>query len=678
MSPEQARGKTLDKRTDIWSFGCVLFEMLTGRLVFCGETLSDTIANVLNHQPDWATLPATTPAAVRTLVRRCLTRDPRERLRDIGDARVELREAAAEPSHEFAGHEPAGGAPKQPTGGLSRRVLPWVAAIVLAAATGAGVWILRSAPAPAGREVFSIALPPGVTLSPVDRVIADLSPDGQHLVFVGRRDDGTQQLYHRPLDEAEARPVTGTDGGWNPFFSPDGEWVGYLDRQTVMKVRLDGSAPEFIGNRPPGDFGGLAWGDDDTIWMGTWDFSGSLRASGLEPGLYRMPAAGGTPTLVTAPDPDGDVIGFNSPRPLPGLRGVLYHTVSRQLDNHLVGLYVLDTDEHRTLARGRTPWFASTGHVVFSDHETRRRPGVGAGGVLWALRFGLDRLEPTGDPVRVRDGLFVNPENMSQAYLGWDGTLVYVAGPKADERTLVLVDRQGKEEALDTPPRQYRAPRWSPDGSRILVQIPQGGTADIYVYDRASGRLSPVTTHAATDTFPLWTATGDRVMFGSNRGQPDGRWAVFSKAANGSGSAEQVFSDPERSHLPWSLTAAGRTLLTATVGPLRGGDIGAVTLDQDAAWRPLAESPATEAWPATSPNGRWVAFLSTETGGVTTHVAPYPEGGAGTPVARNVAHAFWMADDELVYRFPRCCSPTRTSSSRWARPTSTCCPTDGS
>ena len=650
MSPEQARGREVDKRTDIWAFGCVLYEMLTGQAAFGGETLSDTIANVLGRELDLEALPAETPAVVRKLLRRCLTREQKDRLRDIGDARVELREAGAAPEAVAAPARPDA-SEKAATGRLLR-VLPWVATIALGAAVG--VWLGglgESAPPPASRQAFSVALPPGVSLSPIARVIADLSPDGQHLVFRGQHEDGSQQLYHRPLDQAQARPIPGTQGGSEPFFSPDGEWVGYRDGQAVMKVRLDGSPPELIGNRPPGDYGGLAWGDDDTIWMGVWDFSGALRESGREPGLYRMPAAGGTPTLVTAPPPDGDVVGFSNPRPLPGGVGVLYHTTVGSGSDASLGLYLPDIDEHRLLARGRTPWFASTGHIVFSDHQTRRRPGVGAGGVLWALPFDLERLEPTGEPVRVRDGIFVTTENTSQAYLGRDGTLVYVAGPQPAERTLVLVDRDGTEELLGTPPGQYRAPRWSPDGGRILVQIPRGGTADISVYDRASGELTAVTTDAGIDTYPLWDVTGARVFFGSDRGRETEDWAVYAKSADGTGDAIPVFSDPARTHLPWSVSPGGQALLTQAFDHTARGDIGYVSL-VDPVWTPLAEFAGSDVWPVVSPDGRWVTFNSGQTGGAANHVAPYPEGGAGVPVARGANHAVWLANDELAYRSP--------------------------
>ena len=185
----------------------------------------------------------------------------------------------------------------------------------------------------------------------------------------------------------------------------------------------------------------MAWSDDDTIWFGTWDFSGALEASDVRPGLYQVSATGGVPRLVTAPEAGSGVIGYVAPRPLPNGRGILYHTQTLDYESS-IGVYVPETDEHRTLARGRWAWFAASGHVVFSDHETQRRLGIGAGGVLWALPFDLDRLEPTGEPVRVREGVYVTAASVGLTYLGRDGTLIYVAGARPDDRTLVLALKQ--------------------------------------------------------------------------------------------------------------------------------------------------------------------------------------------------------------------------------------------
>ena len=268
MSPEQARGKPVDKRSDIWSFGCVLYETLTGRVAFRGETLSDTVVQILDREPDWTALPAGTPPVADRLLRRCLNKDSRKRLRDIGDARVELDEALAAPagaeSASVSESLGAGSVGSVPT--LQRRALPWVAAGAAVVAAGLAGWVLRSVPVPAAPDAFAVTLPEGTSLS--GRIPAALSPDGRTLVYIGGR-DGVTRLYRRPMDQVDALPIADTDGARAPFFSPDGEWVCFTVGSALMRVRLAGGTAETVCIFPvPGGFS-AGWSEDDTIWFGS-------------------------------------------------------------------------------------------------------------------------------------------------------------------------------------------------------------------------------------------------------------------------------------------------------------------------------------------------------------------------------------------------------------------------
>ena len=542
MSPEQARGKPLDKRTDIWSFGCVLYEILTGRRAFGGDTLSDTIANVLDRQPPWEALPAGTPPAVRKLLRRCLDKDPRERLRDIGDARVELREAVSSPVGE-----PVGVSPAQVPPAAWQRALPWVAGgAVGGMVAGFAGWHLRPVPAALARDVLAVTLPVGVSQPTTEGHALALSPNGRDLVYVGER-DGTIQLYHRPLDQVDTVPIADTAGARSPFFSYDGAWLGFRVGTTLKKVRLEGGAPLTICTLPPYS-GGFRWSADDTIWFG----------SGTG-GLHQVAAGGGTPQQVTTPDPvNTGVMGHARPQLLPQGRGILYEAFRGQVVSPSVAVYLPETREHRTLVtRGVRPWFASSGHVVFARRsllaaDTGRT-------TLWAFPFDVDQSTQPRGPVLVREGVRANPDGYPQAALGMDGTLVYVpAGGRTDQRPLVWVDPDGHEEPIDYAARAYRRPRLSPDGRRVAVEVAEGDVSDIWVLDLVRGTEQPITFDPAPDYGPVWTPDGRRIVFTSDRG---GQSELFWTTADGTGQVELLHSEPARGLFPSSWSPDGATVM---------------------------------------------------------------------------------------------------------------------
>jgi predicted Ser/Thr protein kinase len=348
MSPEQARGKPSDKRTDVWSFGCVLYEMLTGQKAFAAETISDTIAKILGFEPDWQQLPAKTPPAIPILLRRCLQEDLGRRLRDVGDARLEIEEALAVPSNEWSATPAAIGArPAQP-----RSLIPWSIAAIVVVIVGAAVWNSWRAGRPTSRPLtrMALTLPAGEPLWIRVGSSVAISPDGTRVVYVASR-GGSTQLYLRAMDQFEAAPIPGTEGAEGPFFSPDGQWVGFFADHKLKKVALRGGAPSILCGAPVSL--GASWGPDDTIVFGASPDSGLLRVAG----------AGGVPEVLTTSDVKNGESGHYWPEILPGGKTVLYTVVTNSGDAHIAARR-LDAGQSRILIQGGiSPHYASTGHT---------------------------------------------------------------------------------------------------------------------------------------------------------------------------------------------------------------------------------------------------------------------------------------------------------------------------
>jgi serine/threonine protein kinase len=450
MSPEQARGKSVDKRTDIWAFGCVLYELLTGKQAFQGETTTEILAAVLRGEPDWQALPPATAAKIRDLLRRCLQKDLNKRCRDAGDVRIEIEEALAAP---------------MPTGPPITNFPPktvwlWalgmgVAGLVVAAIAGLVVWNLRSSSvAPVSRSMFS--LPPGEQLAGLDRPALAISPDGNRMVYVASR-GSVQQLYLRSMDSFEAKPILGTEGAAGPFFSPDSQWVGFFAESKLKKASINGGAPVTLWDAKEMGPWGAAWGSNDMIVVET---------GGLGNGqLSAVPAAGGTPQPLTTVDSEKGEVRFGWPDFLPGAKAVLFTASPNVISwaEARLSLYVPQTGKRRTLNQiGMRPRYARSGHLVYAQ-----------GGSLMAVPFDPGRLELTGTPIPVMDGVMESVANgFAQYSFSDNGTLAYIPGAiPAAQSKLVWVDRQGTEETLAAPMHSYAWPRVSPDGTRVAVEI---------------------------------------------------------------------------------------------------------------------------------------------------------------------------------------------------------------
>jgi len=597
MSPEQARGRPLDRRTDIWSFGCVLYEALAGRLAFGGDGSSD-----------WKALPAETPTNIRRLLRRCLEKDPERRLHDIADARIEIDDAES----------PA------PAAQPARRA-PWLAlagGLVGAAGIGVGLWSwTRSAAPPQSVKRLVINLPESEPLAlgrfaplSIGRTSIALSPDGARLVYVANR-RGVPQLYLRQLDQVQAKALPGTEGAYAPFFSPDGRSVGFFAQDKLKKVSLEAGEPVILCEARNGISG--AWAADDTILF--VDREGNA--------LNRLPPGGGAPKTLRSPGTVGSL------DLLPGGRAVLtsFRGASFNPDSHNLAVVSVESGEANVVQTGGTNPRYIAGRLVFAR-----------GGSLLAAPFDLGQLKLTGPAVTVVEGMRTESWGLAQFAVSGDGTLVYVTGGPAWIGKLVWVDRQGKATPLGVPAQNYGAPRLSPDGRRLAIPI-SGAKDDVWIYESARGTFLRVTVDG-NNAHPIWTPDGKRLAF---RSQQDGAVpAIVWKAADGSG-AEERLTASQSSLVPGSFSPDGKTLAYSD-----GGDIWVLPLEGDRKPRPFLQSRFGKYGAEFSPDGRSMAHTSDESGRYEVWVHPYPGPGGKWQISTDGGEEpVWSRDGrEIFYR----------------------------
>jgi Tol biopolymer transport system component len=611
MSPEQARGQDVDKRTDIWAFGCLLYEMLSGRSPFAGSTVSDTIGAILHREPDWTRLPGGTPPAVPRLIRRCLQKNASERLRDIGDARIELNEAL-EP-----GAEPAQGVPAP----ARHTWLPWAIAATMALVTlGVWFWAARhTGPAtPPLVTRTTVTLPAQQQLDTEESAAPlAISPDGRRLAYVARHARGAQ-LYLRNLDAFDAVPLTGTDGARYPFFSADGESIAFFAGGRLKRISIHGGAPVSICDVPVLGRGG-AWGIDGTI---VFDPGPS--------GLMRVAASGGRPERLTSTDREMDGSNLSWPHFLPDGRTLLA-TLGTDQNSALVA-FSLDSRTWRTIGEGFQAQYLSSGHVIFHAPAVRE-------GELRAVAFDATRQAFAGTPSSVLAGVF-RAENGGGAYfaVARNGTLVFARGSHA--RTLVRVDRNGRRTPVLNERRGYRMPAVSPDGKRIAVTI-DPRPSQIWVYDFARQAGIPLATEGH-NLGPIWTPDGRRVAFNS-------RGEMYSRTADGSSDAQKLLAR-ERPQYPAAWSRDGRRLVYVEDTPATNSDIWMKAADSEPV--PLLVTPALENSPRLSPDERWMAYASNESGRPEVYVRPFPNVGDGKWAVSTEGGAFpvWSrSGTELFY-----------------------------
>jgi serine/threonine protein kinase/Tol biopolymer transport system component len=603
MSPEQARGQPVDKRTDIWAFGCILYEMLCGRAAFTGETLVDTLAAVVGRDPEWTALPEATTSTVRTVLMRCLEKDPKRRLRDIAD--VQLLLSGALDTFKSASVE------RGPGARTSARRLAIVAAssmLVVACATAVAMW-LWSLPAVPPR-VSRLLIPSTGTAAALlpntgraNRALT-ITPDGSTIVYIG---SNSTRLFVRALDAPEPLEIAAGQQLNVPFVSSDGHWVGFADGSALKRVAVAGGAPLIIATFK-GSALGATWLPDDTIVFATNDKT---------TGLQRVSMAGGPATELTRVDRNGGQGAHAWPESLPGGNAVLFTIRSETGGQDADRIAVLDlrNNTQKILVPGGShAQYVASGHLVY----------VATGG-LWAVSFDPRRLELQGSPVRVLPQLVTTVNGSGQFAVAKDGTLVYADSvPTVASQDLVWVDRTGKETPLGAPTREYLEARLSPDGTRVAVDIADQDR-DIWVWDRERRVLTRVTADPANDAAPVWTLDGQRIIFASQR--DGGIYNLWWQAADGTGNAERLTTSAN-TQAPTGLSPDGHELVFFELTTTRQFDILRLALPGKQV-SSLLETAFSELNGVISPDGRWLAFQSNGSGRNEIYVRPFPGTAAG-------------------------------------------------
>jgi serine/threonine protein kinase/Tol biopolymer transport system component len=644
MSPEQAKGRAVDKRADIWAFGCVLFECLTGKRAFQGDTVSETLAAILKGEPDWTLLPADTPPSVRAVLRRCLQKDPRVRLHDIADARVEMLEEVS----------PSAGAISAP----SRFSLRWfllISAATLLIGLLAGLAVMKYLRPAAtmisqpvvrsliglehGQWLDGFRLSPPFGFDRPTRTAMAISSDGRFIVYASIKENpGSQDnscLSIRRFDELEAKPIVGTEGGISPFLSPDDRWVGFRADGKLMKVAIEGGVPT-----PLCDVSlpfGFSWGDDGRI----------VFAPARGSGLSRIPAEGGKPEALTVPDKSRGEFAHRLPFCLPGSKGVLFTIMRHAWDKEpRVAVLELGTRKWRVLLEDAADArYIPTGHLAF----LRR-------GTLMVVRFDLDRLEIIGQPIPAVSGIEQALSTTSssrdaaagQFCISTSGSLVYAPGGiwPDQQNTLVLLDRGGNAEPIVSFKAPFFAPRFSPDGRQVSYAS-LGMEGHIWILDLNRGTSSKLTSEGLSEQ-SLWTPDGRRVTFDLVNTVPNIYW----KPADGSSPMEPL-TRGEYFQWPSSWSPDGEILaFVEDHADIEAGyDIQLLHV-RDRKVTPFLNSRFDEKYPDISPDGRWIAYTSNESGRDEVYVQPFPGPGGKLQVSNNGgAEPIWSRDGrELFYR----------------------------
>jgi tRNA A-37 threonylcarbamoyl transferase component Bud32 len=595
MSPEQARGKRVDRRADIWAFGCVLYEMLTGQGPFNGETTSDILACVIRAEPEWTSIPASVPSRLCELVRRCLQKDPKQRLQAIGDARIAIEEVlSGKPQDAAAARSGAASAP------VWQRAVPWASGILLALVVGVGVWELRPRPELAQVVHFSFALPAGVPIvfPPFGTTGLAMSRDGTEVVFMVRH-DGMSQLYLRRMDQSEAMPLKGSEGGFYPFFSPDGQWVGFFTADKMKKIPVLGGPPVTLCDAPNGR--GATWIPDDAI----------IFATSTPSGLMRVSAAGGTPQPFTHLDSSKGETTHRWPQVLPGGKAVVYAS-GIEFNSATIAVASLKTGERKTLPiRGGYARYLAGGYLVFERQEG-----------LYAVPFDLQRLEVIGTPFSVLQ-IQATPESGIAGFAVSDtGSLVYLS-PVETIGKLAWVDRKGVLESLGAPERDYSEAHLSPDGKRVVVVIQDGGSYDLWLYDIARGALTRLTFGGGDNRAPIFSPDGRRVAFLRLQ---EGNFAILAKPADGSGSEETLLPPQRYRSVPASWSPDGKFLAYTRIGGTGKREIWDLPLEGERNPQVLLANQFDNRGPQFSPDGKYLAYVSNESGRDEVYVMPFGNG----------------------------------------------------
>ena len=636
MSPEQARGFAADARSDIFALGCVLYEMLTARQAFQGETVSDILASVLARDPDFALLPKDVSPRIADFLRRCLEKNRRRRWHCVGDLRAELEAIAAAPIGAVI--PPLAGTVQRP---LWKRAIPVVLASVIFAAAGAvTAWNLKHT-ASAQVVRFPFMLPEGQQFAATGAHLLTISPDGSQLVYVASSLDGGifRQLYLRSIKELEAKPIIGTGGvgPLEPFFSSDGQWIGFFSTAeggTIKKIALTGGAALTVCKRA------------DTALGASWD--GDAIVFGSRKGIMRVSANGGEPELIAKVE-TGEVA--SSPQLIDHGRYLLF-TVSSEgglpaerYDKAQIVMQSLSSGERKVVFRGGSDArYASTGHLVYA-----------LGPNVLAIPFDLKAQQVHGGPVPILEGIMRSSNGSTDAAdfaLSEMGSLAYIPGTaglggvSSTQQIVALADRSGKVRPLELPPQSFVHPRISPDGKYLAVATDETGEATIWIYDLHGGSSLRRLTIGNRNMFPIWTPDSRYVTFQSDR---EGDRGIFKQAADGSGSAQRLTKAEQGSqHEPESWNPDGKTL---TLDHSQAGQHVWALSEGDPKPKPLIEvGTSIQKHSAFSPDGHWLAYMSQETGTTQVFVQPFPLTGAKYQISIGGGRApLWSPDGKQLF-----------------------------
>jgi hypothetical protein len=599
MAPEQARGKPVDRRADIWAFGVVLNEMLTGRQLFGGETVTDTLAAVVTKNPDLDLLPAETPPHIRRLLERCLRKDPKTRLRDIGEARVLIDEPFAPEA-----------APATTAEKLRRHWIPWALAGVLGVglAVAAGIAWRATRPAPP-RPLMRLTVDVGqgtelATAGQAGHTFA-ITQDGTRMVIVIKGPSGAPLLGTRLLRQSQVTPLSGTEGAQTPFFSHDGQWIGFWADGRLKKVAVEGGAPMTLCESA--SLRGASWGDDGNI----------IAALSPTSALVRIPAGGGKPEPVTQIKTGERT--HRWPQVLPGSKAVLFtaHGSSAAYDEANIDVVTLATGERKTVQRGGfSPRYLASGHLLYAHQST-----------LFAAPFDPVRLTMTGAPVPVVEDAAGNGSAGSFSAVSETGTLVYRTGlSNMTGWSVHWLEGKGAPTVLHSQPGTYLLPSFSPDGKRLALTIAGSQGEDIWVKDLERGTLSRLTFLAGRNREACWTPDGTGIVFRSTNPDKPGMYWIRS---DGSGEAERLTESPAIP-FPSSFSPDGKRLAFANTGSDGTPDIFTATFGGDPAHPRLGKPELflgtrfVEIGARFSPDGRWIAYQSMESSRFEVYVRPFP------------------------------------------------------
>ena len=638
MAPEQAKGRPADRRSDLWAFGCVLFETLTGTRPFEGEDVTDVLVAVLSKEPNWTKLPPGIPPAIRRLLRRCLERDRKRRLDSAADAKLEIDEALApSPGHELT----TTGAKVDARSAGSGRALPWalLGIALVALAVVLALWAPWRATPPADPLRLGSELGTDASLAAnlQGNSTLALSPDGRTLAFIGEK-NGAVQIYVRRLGQLQASPLAGTSGAQSPFFSPDGLWLAFFADGKLKKISVTGGAAVTLADAAAGRGG--SWGDDGNI---------VFTPNTARTNLQRLSSAGGKVEPVVKPA-SGEFQRW--PQVLPGARAVLYGSAASGagVADGDIAIQPLPYGTPRVVVQGGYhPQYVPGGHLLYI-HD----------GTLFAAPFDLNRLEVTGQAVPAVEGVSTQPDNgAAQFAVSQTGALAYLAGQSTGVLdSVVWMNQDGKTSPLRAMPSVWTSPRFSPDGRRLALDILERSNDDVWVYEWARDTLTRLTFDPASDRNPVWTPDGKRIVFESERAK--GPYNLYWQPADGTGEVQRLTESPNNQN-PTSFHPSGKYLAFWESTPQHSFDLMILPIegDEKSGWRPgkpsvFLSTAAAEQNPMFSPDGRWIAYQSNESGRYEIFVRPFPGPGGKWQISSGggTAATWSRMRHELLYLAP--------------------------